>query len=257
MNSTEPLLLEATNLAPSCPSKALSLPALDVQVRINTISCLVTSDPVIGTRYLRSLGGLDHPSSGQVQLLGIDPAQVPSGDEWLVTRRHVGFVPKVGPLLSVLSGLRNVMLPALYHKLGGPETVEQMARAIIAALKCEADLHALPAYLSEEQRRQLGIARALILDPQLLFLDRPTDGLELAARDRMVDYLSKWPWFASRALVIATDDLPFVHEHANQVIFAAAGGAGVYDSWEAFTQAPLPAVQQYLEERRKMLAVLG
>lgn len=253
MSETTPLLLQANGLIPACEDPATKMLPLECQIPANTTTCIIGA-AALATRYIRTLGGVDSAAQGELHLLGIEVSGL-ERKEWLALRKRVGYVGRGAPLLSVMGALRNVMLPALYHKLGSAESVEAHARSLISALQCDADLYSLPAYLTPLQRRQLAIARALVLDPKLLFLDAPFEGLELSCCEPLRTYLGKWPWFAGRALVVATEDLRFVREHADNIVFVSRNSVDVFDGWQAFAQADAGDVAQFIAERKRLLAV--
>ncbi len=227
---------------------------LDVEIGPGSVTCLVGEHGDLRTAWLRALGDVDPPLTGRLDLLGgldLGSDQSGSGD----LRCRLGFVTRTAPLLSVINGLRNVMLPALYHRRGSYPDLEARARELIADVGCDADLSLLPAYLTERQRRQLAIARAVMMSPLVLMIDQPFGGLAPAARELIAGYLNHWSSQPGHALVVATDDLGFVKQAANRIIHVAAGGCYCFNGWQDYLAADVAVVQRELAASREAMAI--
>lgn len=211
--------------------------------------CLALTGPEggrIGT-MMRVLAGLEPPVSGTIRLLGRTPDAWP----WQTLRRQAGFASPMAPLLSVVDGLRNVMLPALYHQLAPEETVLMRARELIGETGFDGDPERLPAYMHELQRRFLAIARALILSPSLLFVDAPIRGLGTAAAERMRDYLLGPVRQRVPALILCADDMLLAHR-ADRVVFVGETQQHTFHDWPALLASNDPEIQHYLALGRRV-----
>lgn len=141
---------------------------------------LMLTSPLGGGKStaLRMALGLAQPSEGSVRVFGLDP-----GDErqreLLLPR--VGWVPQEGSLLSNLTLWDNLVLPLRYHRDPAPAEVEARARAALAIFGLERVPATLPSFAPINVRRLTAIARALILEPELLVLDDPTDDFDPAS----------------------------------------------------------------------------
>ena len=197
---------------------------------------------------------MDQPASGCLRLLGLEVSELPE-KVWRSHRRRIGFVGRTAPLLSVFNGVRNVMLPALYHRIGTLEEAESHAWELINALNYEANHKLLPAYMSELQRKHLAIARALMLQPEVLFVSEPFSNLEIEERDLIEDYLLRVARQDNHALVVACNDLIFAKSSVDHLIFGAKKGVEQYGSWDAFINSTNPCVQHFLELQRHPLSV--
>jgi len=138
---------------------------------------------------LREMIGLLRPSAGRVRLLGTDmwAASTAARD---AVRRRFGMMFQDGALFSSLSVAQNVAVPLREHTRLAPGTVDALVslRLLQAGLPAEAG-RVMPSELSGGMRKRAAIARALALEPTLLFLDEPTSGLDpITARgfDRLV-----------------------------------------------------------------------
>lgn len=204
--------------------------------------------------WIHVLAGLVPPTAGALQLLG-RPLIGPGAHRWQQLRRRVAFVTPAVPLLSIMSGLRNVMLPALYHRLAPEREVEQRAQTLLGEIAYDADHGLLPTYMSELQRRHLLIARALILEPRLLLLEQPLEGLDLPAAELLRDYLAAKVRPRVELLLVAANDA-LLAQHADTVLFAGRNGVMRFDNWAALLASPADEVRRYLEMERRACAAL-
>ncbi len=242
------VLVRAAGLRPDLGERRT--PPLDCTVSRGSITCLLGHDSEQRTAYLRALAAVDPALGGRSEILGVDGMDL-STEEWRELRRTAAFVTWAVPLLSVLDGFQNLLLPAQYHQVGSDREIKAEARALLGEMEYDADHGILPAYMSDLQRRLLGIARAMILHPALLFLDEPFHGLDIEARNRVCAYLTGPVRRRGVTLVVACSELPFARRFADRVILVAPEAALSFDSWKAFAGSTEESVRRFLELERR------
>ena len=138
---------------------------------------------------LREIIGLQRPTAGRVRLLGTDMWQA-SPDAIDAVRRRFGMLFQDGALFSSLSVAQNVAVPLREHTQLSPATIDALVALRLQQAGLPTDAGAkMPSELSGGMRKRAAIARAIALEPEVLFLDEPTSGLDpITARgfDRLV-----------------------------------------------------------------------
>lgn len=170
---------------------------------------------------LRVAAGLASPDAGSVRIGGHDPAAL-APTERAVLRRRMGYLFQTGALLSNRSLAANVTLPLRYHTDWTDDAIAARVEERLRALELWEARALFPAQLSPHQRRRGGLARALALDPELVFLDDPLAGLDAAASERVLQALARLR--ARRAtLLIAASGLGRLRRLVDRVAVLAGG----------------------------------
>ncbi|MCL1889009.1 MAG: ATP-binding cassette domain-containing protein [Desulfovibrionaceae bacterium] len=151
---------------------------LDLEVRQGEIFGLIGGSGSGKSVLLRTIVGLHKPQAGEVRVLGTDLIRA-SHREWEKVRRQWGVLFQDGALFSSLTVKENIQAPLRRFADLPPADLDRLAAMKIAMSGLSPDsFDKYPAALSGGMRKRAGIARALALDPALLFLDEPTAGLD-------------------------------------------------------------------------------
>jgi len=151
---------------------------LDLKVKSGEVLGVVGGSGAGKSVLLNTLIGLKQPDGGAVKLFGVDLAKA-SEAEWGAIERRWGVLFQQGALFSNLTVRENVSAPMFEHTKLDKEEVRRLADLKIALSGLPPDAATKkPSELSGGMRKRVGLARALALDPELLFLDEPTSGLD-------------------------------------------------------------------------------
>lgn len=195
---------------------------LDLEVRQGEIMGVVGGSGTGKSVLMRSIIGLQQPAEGHVTVFG---RSLTDGDpeEVLGVRNRWGVLFQGGALFSTLTVGENVEVPLkqFYPELG-PDLMDEIARykVLLSGLPEDA-INKYPAELSGGMKKRAGLARALALDPELLFLDEPTAGLDpigAAAFDRLTRELKET---LGLTVFLITHDLDTLYEICDRVAVLA------------------------------------
>ena len=162
---------------------------LDLDVRRGEILGIVGGSGTGKSVLLRTIVGLREPQAGSIELLGHDMTRLQE-EERAALNQDIGLLFQDGALFSAMTVAQNVMAPMREHLRVPAELAREIAamKISLAGLPPEAE-DKLPSELSGGMRKRAALARALALDPQIVFLDEPTAGLDpigAAAFDELI-----------------------------------------------------------------------
>jgi phospholipid/cholesterol/gamma-HCH transport system ATP-binding protein len=164
---------------------------LDLQVRHAEIFALVGGSGSGKSTLLREMILLHRPDSGSIRVLGVDLHQL-GDDEALALRRRWGVVFQHGGLFGSLTVMENVGLPLREHTDLDDALIDELCAWKLAMSGLTPEVGAqYPSELSGGMMNRASLARALALDPELLFLDEPTAGLDPLSADGVDELVRK------------------------------------------------------------------
>ena len=210
---------------------------LDLDVRRGEILGVVGGSGTGKSVLMRSILGLRTPDAGQIEVLGRD-ARADDAESRLHIERNTGVLFQDGALFSSLTVGENVQVPLKEHHRELPERWHYELAPLkvkLAGLPADA-INKLPSQLSGGMRKRAGLARALALDPPLLFLDEPTAGLDpigAAAFDRLIKTLQE-------ALGLTV----FLITHDLDTLYAICDRVAVIADRRVVANAPLPDIEK-------------
>ena len=195
---------------------------LDLDVRRGEILGVVGGSGTGKSVLMRSIIGLQSPDAGEIHVLGenmIDRTE----DEAKNIRRRWGILFQFGALFSTLTVAENVEVPIReYFPYLRPPLLDEIASYKIAMSGLPADAGPkYPAELSGGMIKRAGLARALALDPELLFLDEPTSGLDPIAAAGFDELIHSLQQRLDLTVFLITHDLDTLHEICDRVAVLA------------------------------------
>jgi phospholipid/cholesterol/gamma-HCH transport system ATP-binding protein len=205
------------------------------------------------TTLLRALIGLQPPSEGRVRVLGHDLYRTDARTQRSIRRRW-GVLFQGGALFSALTAFDNVALPLReLHALDGATIGDiVMARLDMVGLG-PSDAVKLPAQLSGGMVNRVALARALALDPELLFLDEPTAGLDPVSADSFQRLVSDLRRDLGLTVVMVTHDLDTLGVLSDRVAALAESRLVALGPLEEVQAVDHPFIRQYFANERGRL----
>jgi len=173
------------------------------------------------TTLLQMLGALDRPTGGEVLFDGRDLAKLREGELTTLRTRAFGFIFQAFNLIPTLSAQENVETALVPWGVRGDERRSRAQAALARVGLAERGRH-LPSELSGGEQQRVGIARALVCEPQVILGDEPTGNLDEATRDEIIALLETLWRERGQTLVLVTHDTT-VAAHASRWIWLEAG----------------------------------
>ncbi len=170
---------------------------------------------------LNLIAGIDQPSSGTIEIAGVDIATLGEGRlaDWRAA--NVGFIFQFYNLLPVLTAFENVELPLLLTNLSARERAQRVS-ALLALVGLTDRADHRPNELSGGQQQRVAIARALVTDPQLIVADEPTGDLDRATGEEVLHLMDRLVRELGKTIVMVTHD-PKAAARAHRMVHLEKG----------------------------------
>jgi phospholipid/cholesterol/gamma-HCH transport system ATP-binding protein len=224
------------------------LDGIDVAIRRGEVFVILGPSGCGKTTLLRHLCGLRAPSAGTVFMNGADLAQL-GEDELNRVRLDIGLSFQGGALLGSLSVLDNVALPLRENTRLPDAVIVQTARMKLDMVGLLAAADRMPADLSGGMRKRAAIARAIALDPQIVYFDEPSAGLDPVTAAEIDNLILKLNQVFHITMVVVTHDLPSAWGIADRIMMMLDGKVAALGSKEQVWNDPHPRIRAFLERR--------
>ncbi len=181
-----------------------ALDGIDMSIAAGEFVALTGPSGSGKSTLLNILGCLDHPDTGHYRLAGRDVSRLDDAETSTLRNRHIGFVFQSFHLLPRLSVLENVLLPLRFAHPPDPDAPKR-ARALLARVGLDERMAHRPSELSGGQMQRAAIARALVLQPDLLLADEPTGNLDSKSAADVLALLAEFH-AGGQTVVLVTHD---------------------------------------------------
>ena len=202
------------------------------------------------TTLLREMIGLQRPSEGQVWLFDERLDRV-SFEELARLHRRCGILFQNGALFSALNVFDNIAFPLRESRLADETLIRQLVYLKLAMVDLEPDVAArLPSELSGGMVKRVALARALALEPELLFLDEPASGLDPITAQDFVELLGELHNELGFTVVMVTHDLDLIRDLCDHVAVLVDAQLAAWGSPDSLLQSAHPYVRRFFHGAR-------
>ncbi len=223
---------------------------LDLEIRPGEIFAIAGGSGSGKSVLLREMILLQRPTSGAIELFGEDIAKL-SRAEAHALRRRWGVMFQHGGLFSSLTVRENVGLPLREHSTLDDALIDEIADWKLSLTGLPADAGAkAPSELSGGMLKRASLARAISLDPELLFLDEPTSGLDPASSAGVDELILRTHALYGLTIVMVTHDLDLLWQVSDRVAVLGEGRVVAIGSMEELSHDAHPIVQAYFADPR-------
>ena len=227
---------------------------LDLEVRAGEVLGIVGGSGTGKSVLLRTIIGLNRPAAGAIDVFGQNLATLSPAERRLYERRW-GVLFQDGALFSSLTVAQNIQVPLREHLKLPQQLMNEIAALKVAMVGLPPDAGAkYPSELSGGMRKRAGLARALALDPDIVFLDEPTAGLDpigAAAFDELIKRLQR---SLGLTVFMVTHDLDSLHAICDRIAVLAEKRVLVIGSMAEMLRQTHPWIREYFHGPRARAA---
>jgi phospholipid/cholesterol/gamma-HCH transport system ATP-binding protein len=251
---TKDQMLVATN-----PESVLSLRNLRVSYGEREILHGISFDVVRGetlvilggsgsgkSTLLRTLVGLEKPSAGEIWIKGRDLAKI-SAAEMDQIRKKIGMSFQSGALFGSMTVGENVALPLREHTELEDSTIEIILRLKLEQVGLEGFEYYTPAQLSGGMKKRAAVARALAMDPEILFFDEPSAGLDPIIAAGIDELILELKRAFHMTIIVVTHELASAFLIADRMLLIDKGNIVALGTTEEMRSSTQPRVRQFLD----------
>ncbi|HHJ34847.1 MAG TPA: ATP-binding cassette domain-containing protein [Gammaproteobacteria bacterium] len=241
-------LIQCEDLIPQALPFDYQGDALDLKINTGEVVSIIGPNYSGKGNWIRTICGLEDQLSGKVLIKGMDTLDI-SAREWALSRMRVAYLHEDTALLSAANALINVLAPALYHRLDrttlDKPLLTEKARALLNDIDPDINLYDLPAYIDKDQRYKIAIARALLLEPDVLALNNPFAHFNSDSKYQFQTFLEKQNR-TGLSLLFVTHDIPYALAISDKIIFTSRDNLLHFDSKQAILDCDIPVVSEFI-----------
>lgn len=194
---------------------------------------------------LKCIAGLTKVDAGSVHLMGHN---ITFYDEknLIPLRKRMGFLFQNAALYDSMSVEENLAFTLHHHDPNlSNQTVAQRIKTTLENVGLTAALHVMPAALSGGMRKRIGLARAIIINPEVMLYDEPTAGLDTRTAQEIIDLMLRIKSEYHPAAIIITHDLQCAAQTGDRILVLSDGKIILSGTFAEITQSSLPEVQVF------------
>lgn len=227
---------------------------INLDVREGEIMVIMGGSGSGKTTLLRHLVGLMPPMPGKIKLLGKDTGTL-SRMQLLDLKRRIGVAFQFGALFSSMSVAENVKLPLRELTDLEERTMDIMANMKLEVCNLSGFGHLMPADLSGGMMKRASIARAIVMDPKLIFLDEPSSGLDPVVSSALDDLILKLRDAMDISVVVVSHDVESAYKIADRITILDKGQILISDRVDAVRNSANERVQNLLHRRSEQTEI--
>ena len=224
------------------------LKGVSLNVRSGEIMVIMGGSGSGKSTLLRYLLALNRPTSGRIRLLGHDITRMDELQMYPL-RKEIGVAFQGGALIRSMTVGENVQLPLREHTRLDDQTIEIMARMKLEVVNLSHAEQMMPSELSGGMLKRAALARAVVMDPRLLFLDEPSAGLDPVVAAELDELILHLRDAMNMTVVVVTHELESAFKIADRITVLDKGEILISDRVEAVRNSDNARLQDLFNRR--------
>lgn len=230
------------------------LKGINLDIPMGQIMVIMGQSGAGKSTLLRCILGLKKPSGGSIHMLGTDIAAARRSDIYKA-RKHIGVAFQGGALFSSMSVAENIQLPLREHTRLDEKTIQIMTRIKLDMVDMLDAENLMPAELSGGMTKRAALARAIIMDPKLLFFDEPSSGLDPSTAADLDQLIIKLKNSMGMTIVVVTHELDSILKIADHIAVIHEGNLLETGTLKEIVGSTNPEIQGLLNRKPRQNVV--
>jgi len=195
---------------------------------------------------LKHIIGLVRPDRGELRIDGVDMASA-GKRAWNKVRRRFGVLFQEGALFDSMNVLENIAFPLVEHTKLGAAEIEKRVAEMLRIVGLPDIEHKMPSELSGGMRKRVGLARALIVEPEIVLFDEPTSGLDPIMADVIDKLIFNTQAESGRTYVVISHDIKATFKIAHHIVMLYEGKIIAAGNPDEIKANPNPFLRQFIK----------
>ncbi|MCB5248179.1 MAG: ATP-binding cassette domain-containing protein [Candidatus Cloacimonadales bacterium] len=225
------------------------LDGISVDIYPGEITVILGGSGCGKTTMLKNMLRLYEPAAGSVTFWGEETLTMGENEFYEVLKR-TGMLFQNGALLNSISVYENISIPLEMHTNLSRKVIDRIIRVKLDLVGLGNAIHRLPSELSGGMKKRASLARALAMDPQILFCDEPSAGLDPVTSESLDTLILNLKHQLKMTIVIVTHELASIHRIADKIIFLDGGKMLFNGSLEGAKRAGISQIDHFFEVGR-------
>lgn len=183
----------------------VALHNIDLDIPRGEVCCIFGTSGSGKSTLLNQLAGLEKPTRGVVRIGGVPISQLNENQLAAFRQKHIGFVFQSYNLLPELTAAENVAMPLMFKGID-PDVRLLEAKKMLCRVGLKDRMDHFPNQMSGGQQQRVGVARALVVDPKIIFADEPTGNLDSHTSEEVMELMQQVVRQQKKTLVMVTHD---------------------------------------------------